>query len=440
MVTISIILEDQEDSLFAGLFREGLEELAKATKDPTLLKEDGFPIAIPSSFTPFDYRNGMKVKLDTTDGNTQFIYDALGLATGSLNMYLGKNGSGKTAMAIQKACSIAQRFKNSFIFHFDLERGTNKMRILNLSGWSSKMLKKYWLKSGAMSIEMITKIILEHADQKRKAAILNPAEAMYFTGTYDVEGKKVYEMVPTICILDSVPMLYSAGKDGKKDENTSNMTGARNAKAISDMIKNILPEISQTNIIVLAINHINQKINTGFFPTQAQNNYLSQDESIPGGNTLLYLCNNVTKITTSTKLTEDKNPFGDFTGFHSKFKIVKSRSNCAGQEDEMIYNQEYGYDRLLSTFMMVKNAGLVRGSGWYYLEGLPNIKFQQKTFKEKLYENDIMKQAFKQLIQHVGNDYLSGNAKAPKLSADEQKSYLDDFAESIRYEMMNEAS
>lgn len=48
------------------------------------------------------------------------------------------------------------------------------------------------------------------------------------------------------------------------------------------MIKVILPALNKANIIMLVINHINQKINTGFMPTQAQINYLSQDESISG--------------------------------------------------------------------------------------------------------------------------------------------------------------
>lgn len=155
------------------------------------------------------------------------------------------------------------------------------------------------------------------------------------------------------------------------------------------------------------------------------------------GNALLYLCNNVIKGVTSTKLTEDKNPFGNFTGFHAKFKLVKSRTNSAGQECELIYNQEYGFDRLLSTFQMVKSAGLIRGTGWYYLEGLPHIKFQQKTFKEKLADSDIMKQAFKQLIQHAGSEWISGNMKNSRsLTEAESNAEMDAFLQELKFEMV----
>ena len=48
------------------------------------------------------------------------------------------------------------------------------------------------------------------------------------------------------------------------------------------MVKTIMPYLVKANIIFIAINHINQKINTGFLPTPSQNNYLGQDESISG--------------------------------------------------------------------------------------------------------------------------------------------------------------
>jgi RecA/RadA recombinase len=417
-------------SLFANAFREDVVELGKKLKDPSLAKEDGYPICIPTTLTPFDYRNGMKVCLETRDQMAEYQYDAIGLGTGSLNMLIGKNGCAKTAAAIQMGCGIAQRFPSSFVTHLDMENGTNKMRVKNLSGWNSGMIDdKYFIKSGPLPIETVKKLVIAQAESKLRLRIQYPDLTTYFTGTYDVNGNKVYEMVPTVIILDSVPMLYESSGE------MSNMDGARTAKAIADMVKTIMPYLVKANIIFIAINHINQKINTGFLPTPSQNNYLGQDESISGGNTLLYLCNNVIKMTSSTKLMVGKNPFGDFTGFHSNYKLIKSRSNCSGQECEMIYNQEYGFDRLLSMFQMVKNADLLHGSGWYYLEGLPSVKFQQKTFKEKLHDNDMFKYAFKQLVQHAGSEYLSGNAKIATQTEDEMKASMDDFVLSLRSEM-----
>ena len=154
---------------------------------------------------------------------------------------------------------------------------------------------------------------------------------------------------------------------------------------------------------------------------------------------MLYLANNVIKVVTSDKLTEEKNPYGTFTGWHSKLKLIKSRSNRAGLEANLLYNQEYGYDRILSTYEMLKENGMVQGAGRsYYLEGLPNIKFSQKQFLSKMEDSLVMRQCFKELTTHVGNEFLSGNTKnAVEETEEEMKARMDAFAESLKYDLMS---
>lgn len=219
-----IIILVQGSSIFANAFRENIQELAKKTKDPTLAKEDGYPICIPTALPPFDYRNGMRVELETRDLSKQYVYEAIGLGSGSLNMVIAKSGSGKTAFAIQTACAIAQRFRSSFVIHFDLENGTNKMRIKNLSGWNTAAIAdKYWLKSGSIGADMIKKILLDHAKMKIAMSLTNPLESTYFTGTYDLDGNPVYELVPTVCIIDSIPMIYEVDESGESNNMTGNI-------------------------------------------------------------------------------------------------------------------------------------------------------------------------------------------------------------------------
>ena len=153
---------------------------------------------------------------------------------------------------------------------------------------------------------------------------------------------------------------------------------------------------------------------------------------------MLYLSNNVIKVVTSEKFTEDKNVYGNFTGWRSKMKFIKSRTNRAGLEANLIYNQTYGYDRTLSSYEMIKEAGLVRGAGrGYYLDGLPNIKFSQKEFLIKLEDNLTMRQCFKELIQFTGNEMLSGNTKnAVEETEEEMMRRMDAFAESLKLDMI----
>lgn len=420
-------------SLFMEEFRADMNDLAKKTKDPSLAMETGYPICLPTSFLPFDYKNGLEVSYQHTSGECLYKYDAIGINGGSLIMFIGKNGSGKTAIAIQMATSIAQRFANSAVIHYDLEKGTNKMRIAMLSGWNSTMIEnKYFLTRNINTIEMIKRSVIMHCKSKLMAVANKTEGAKYFTGILDIYGRPVYEIVPTFVILDSIPMLYRGNEEGE----SSNMEGARTAKEISDFFKTVLPWCEKANVCFYAINHLNQKISTGFIPTQAQNNYLAQDESIYGGNTPLYLSDNIIKVVTSTKYTQEKNPFGGFTGWLSKLKLIKSRTNCAGLEAELIYDQQFGYNRLLSLFNMVKNAGLVRGAGQgMYLEGLPTVKFTQKKFLSKLEDNINMKYCFKELIQHVGRTQLSGNTENRReLTEDENIELVDNFVADLMME------
>lgn len=217
---------------------------------------------------------------------------------------------------------------------------------------------------------------------------------------------------------------------------------AQSAKVNAQIFKRLTPKLKAANVILFVINHINPKIEiNSFMPTQGQTIYLDQNESLPGGNTPLYLSNNILKTKTGTKLTAEKNPYGDFTGWVSQGKIVKSRTNRAGQDFGLIYNQEYGYDRILSAYEMLKSEKMVRGSGaWFYLDGLESIKFQQRNFKAKLEESIVFKQCFKELIQTCGSRYLTGNANIDATTKEFTEKDMDGLANDILADLMSDIS
>lgn len=282
-----MLMVNETTNLLSAGFREDMKELAKKTKDPSLAIEEGYPILIPTTFTPFDYKNGMMVDLTTVDEKFHYTYPTAGLGSGSMVMFIGLNGSGKTALAIQMATSIVGRFKNSIVIHDDLEKGTNKMRVKLLSGWSSAMIEsKYILRSRSSTSNNFKQSIFTHIKRKLELVDQYPDEMTYFTGTYDVYGKPVYEIIPSVYILDSLPMLQDVDNDEKAFMNMTNMDGARNAKTNADIFKKVVPLLGKANVLLFVINHINNKIEANpFSHTQAQNNYLGQNESIVGGNT-----------------------------------------------------------------------------------------------------------------------------------------------------------
>lgn len=119
------------------------------------------------------------------------------------------------------------------------------------------------------------------------------------------------------------------------------------------------------------------------------------------GSSILYLANNIIRCTTSSKLDDDstKNPYG-IKGFIVKGEFVKSRSNEAGREFEMVFSQANGFDNILTNLTTFKNLGLLKGSPRaYYLEGCPDIKFTLKTFKEKYLASKELQDEVERLIK-----------------------------------------
>lgn len=60
------------------------------------------------------------------------------------------------------------------------------------------------------------------------------------------------------------------------------MSASSIAKTNNAVIKRIPGILKKANITLIIINHITKKIEIGFTKTQADVNYLKQDETIPG--------------------------------------------------------------------------------------------------------------------------------------------------------------
>jgi len=152
-------------------------------------------------------------------------------------------------------------------------------------------------------------------------------------------------------------------------------------------MRRLVQPISEANIIVIFINHINQMVSTGPMPVAADINYLKQGETLPGGRAIQYQSNTLIKITPSTKLTEDKKY--KIKGYETKIELVKSRTAPAGNVITMIYNQAEGFDSELTTFDYLKSNNMIKGAGvGMYLESLPDTKFRMSNLKEKLAEDE----------------------------------------------------
>ena len=387
-------------SKLADMFRAE----TRKSKDPSMSSEVDVAIGYPTTFLPLDFKNGMYNTIDNIVDGGSYQNQCLGIGDGTIVMCIGKAGTAKTTFAVQAATSIVAPYPNSVIIHEDLERGSSKSRIQNVSGWTPAMVQhRYILRQQGITAESFYERVKIHCNQKMEAAAKMPEEFTYFTGLFNSYGKPIYKIIPSVIILDSLPLLMP--KDLTEEEKLAGqMSTTSQAKTNARIFRTIAPDLAKANVILFVVNHINQNVNISNMPKSAQINYLKQDETLPGGHMALYLSNNIIKFTTSTKLTDEKE-FG-INGFYSKVQLVKSRTNRAGQEVKMVYNQDYGFDRMLTNFVTLKEAGAIRGSGWYYFDGLEHMKFQQKGFLKKFYEEPIMREAMRDLSLEVFNTYI----------------------------------
>ncbi|ALN97833.1 hypothetical protein Bp8pS_154 [Bacillus phage vB_BpuM-BpSp] len=353
-------------------------------------------------FVP-SYRTGLDA-LDYRIGKYDEGEKVIGLEGGKIVTVIGKSGVGKTSMVIDIAKNIVDPFKYSNIIHLDYERSTSMSRIRQVTGWSTeKAESKYILLNREIYSDTLFQLIKKTA--RMKVEKFN--ELKIDTGKVDNDGNPIFVLPPTVIIVDSWALLTPKELD-EKDELSGSMTAAAIAKTNNQIMKRSVSELERGNIMLLVINHINQKIDINpMQKTQAQVNYMKQDESIPGGGSAIYLANTLIKLVASSKLEKDKD-FG-IKGFKVNIEILKSRSNEAGSKVETIYSQEKGYQNTLTSFNLLKPY--LKGNGRaYYYEELPDVKFTQKNFEEKYNSIPELKEVFDKKVDEVLSEYLSGES------------------------------
>lgn len=135
-------------------------------------------------------------------------------------------------------------------------------------------------------------------------------------------------------------------------------------------------------------------------------NYLGQDETTPGGTSVVFLANNLLKLQAGAKLEEEKD-FG-IKGFKVTAQYLKSRSNESGRKFELIFSQSKGFDNFYTNFNYLKAEKYLRGSGLaYYFDFDPNTKFKQKNAKELYLSNSEWAKGFDELVEDAYYNFIT---------------------------------
>ena len=368
-------------------------------KDKRLSEEAGSDVAYSTGFLALDFLNGTMVHVKSKEKD--YKYYSCGLADGSIVMVIGRSGCGKTTFVEQIAANIVRPFPEGVIYEDNIEGGIIESRRLELSGFEPDELKdRYVVRNSGISNETVFQRIRMIYDLK----MANRSNLEYDTGLEDIHGNRIYKMVPTVYILDSLAML-SPDNILEDTELGTSMSQSASAKSNSVLFKGIASFLKSANIILLVINHIQDEITIN--PMQrkkAQLSYLKQGETLPGGKKPIYLSNNVIRLDDATKLKADE-AFKIDSGNITQVTLLKSRSNMSGKSIPLIFNPAIGYDPILSLFYFLKDEGGLKGAGAYlFLEGLPEVKFSQATFKEKYLNDPVLRDAFhKAVVPYLKN-------------------------------------
>lgn len=407
---MDILKEVKEKDRDGMDLRDEIDYILSQSNCHALKNSAEFDVQYPTGFFSLDYKNGQRINGIDKNGN-RFSYDSIGIVDGSINMFIGRSGCGKSTFVKQIAANIVRPFSHGFIFEDSVEGGIVSVRNEILTGFTSEEIKhRLKLRNAGVTINNTYAQIKAIHDTK----IQQESKYRYNTGLLDTSGNEIWKFQPTVYIIDSIAML-TTDVLSEEEELSGQMSTTATAKALAQFFRRITPLIKEANIILLCINHITQKIEINpFAKTKSQNIWLREGEALPGGVTPLYLANNIFRMDDGNKLTQDKD-FG-IDGCHVIVSLIKSRTAVSGLSSavDLIFNYDTGFDPDLSMYMMLKEYGLISGSGAYFHIANSDIKFMQKQLKEKLNTDDEFATEFATACMNVFRNIFDDQEKILK--------------------------
>lgn len=391
---------------------------------------------IKTGYPIFDYYFGSVVNIHDELGAIIRQEGRVGQAAGTFNLIIGGTGSGKSTLAIQLAGNMIRQYSYANAIVFDCEQRTDISRCENItklpaSYFSNDLGSRFVLKSGTVSLEIIQEMIVKLYAAKMKLK----SELAVDTGDLDEFGKPVTITQPTVIIIDSITTVIneSFSPDSSKEvadaqKMRGNTEGARDAKTLKGFFKDILPLCKETDIVIYGINHINTNMSmNAFIPVAKQQNFLKQDESIPGGKTMLYYPYNIIKLTAkpSDDFSEDTD---GFAGHIVMIEPVKSSSNQSGNERkgisfEMVFSFRDGFDALRTMIWYGKTYGFIDGNKTRMkFKGDDSFTFTWKNIYQEAKEKPIWDSLRKFVYPHL-NTHLSFMEPTDSTFSDEMLKY-----------------
>lgn len=368
-------------SMLSTMFRE---EVSK-DKDLQMSSEATTDVGYPTGFANFDFMNGYIQTVENTEKGIHEQYYSTGVSNGSFIMVIGRSGCGKSTFCEQIAANIVRPFPKAMVFEDSSETlSMTWQRRELLTGYSGEELKnRYIIRDSGITAENFYKRIKMIYNLKME----NKDDFMYDTGRLDTFGNPIMMFEPTVYIMDSIALLMPEDIL-EKDELSGTMSTTAGAKVVTQVFRGIIQMLKAANIILIAVNHILDDVSIGPMRKKPSLAYLKMGETLPRGKTIIYLANTIIRLDDVTKLKSDEK--FKVPGSLVDVTLVKSRSARANQTTTLLFNQNTGFDPVLSAFLFMQQKGRVHGAGvGLYIDDHKEFKFSMGNFKEKMKNEDF---------------------------------------------------
>lgn len=371
-----------------------------------------------TGFHLFDYYFGSVINIHNDLGEIIKQEPRVGQAAGTFNLFIGNTGSGKTTLASQIAANIIRQYSYANVIHYDCENRFDVSRCETITQLPASFFdgsigpERYMIKTGLVGLDVIQEMIVKTYVTKMRLK----KDMIVQSGVKNEFGKDVMIFQPTVIVIDSITSVINetfnpeSNKDASDAEKMrGNTEGARDAKTMKGFFKDILPLCKEANIIVFGINHINSNMSmNSFIPVAKQQNFLKQDESIPGGKTMLYYPFNIVKLVAkpSDDFTEESD---GFAGHMVMVEPIKSSSNQSGNNSkgisfEMVFSFKYGFDPLRTIIMYGKDIGVIEGNKTRMkFKDDDSFTFSFRNIMKEKDEKPIWENIKKYIFPHLNN-------------------------------------
>jgi hypothetical protein len=282
-----------------------------------------------------------------------------------------------TTEAVQMGIAICLPYEGAMVYHFDLERAWSKERTAEICGMTMAETDRRYKRLKKAPLERIMAFTLNIHLTKIKEGKSNPA-----MWVVDVETG-VRKLIPTVVLIDTVDALDSEIDEEALKAGSALAEAGAQAKANNRAAKRLSGIIGESNITVIWVNHIREKIQTGNTPEAKRIQHIGAKETIPGGHGFPQQSDLLLKLT----------PVGGALDMGEKMKIpgkvvrhivVKTRLSYDGRAYNLILTKE-GFDNDWSNLAFLASEKLLKGASSYlYLEhnGLQTRKFAMSQYKE----------------------------------------------------------